>query len=46
MCLAGKPYYCQSLGQVMEGGLLDGTSRLHTKDGEKIHHFFGQGSLA
>jgi Zn-dependent alcohol dehydrogenase len=47
MCLAGMPYYCQNMMvALIEGGLLDGTSRFHTKDGEKIHHYSGQGSLA
>lgn len=44
-CLAGKPYYCLNRGKTTAGGLMDGTSRLHTRDGERIYHFFGQGSL-
>jgi S-(hydroxymethyl)glutathione dehydrogenase / alcohol dehydrogenase len=47
MCLSGKPWRCRKTEiSRRTGGLLDGTSRLHTRSGENIHQLWGQGSMA
>ena len=45
-CVTGRPQLCQTAGmELMTGGLLDGTSRMH-KGGTDIHHFTGVSSFA
>lgn len=46
-CLNGKPYWCeQSAVLLLSGTMLDGTTRLRTKEGESIFHFFCDSSFA
>ena len=45
-CVTGRPQLCQTAGmELMSGGLLDGSCRMH-KDGTDIHHFTGVSSFA
>lgn len=45
-CSTGRPAMCQEgRGAILNGGLLDGTSRLRT-DGEEIAHFLGTSCFA
>lgn len=46
-CLSGRPSLCQ-LGRIhrSQGGLLDGTSRLHRTDGSRLHHLLGVSCFA
>jgi len=46
-CVSGKPYICSVTPMTFFSGLLpDGTTRLKTKDGRDIRHWFSQASFA
>ena len=46
-CVAGKPYICDLAQECLFGGvLLDGSTRIKTKDGQDLYHFFAQSSFA
>ncbi|MYW04993.1 zinc-binding dehydrogenase [Streptomyces sp. SID3343] len=47
-CLAGRPAACRLVADVVAplGVLYDGTSRLSTPDGERLHHYLGVSSFA
>ncbi len=46
-CMKARPFMCKSLNKINFGGIQpDGTTRLHTLDGQKLSTFFGQSSFA
>ena len=46
-CLAGKPYICDTASQViLAGTMMDGTTRLTTKDNKAVNSYFCQASFA
>ena len=46
-CVTGRPVMCVfGRVQARSGGLMDGTSRLRSPDGEQVHHFLGVSCFA
>jgi aryl-alcohol dehydrogenase len=46
-CRKARPFMCKELNNINFGGIQpDGTTRLHTLDGQKISTFFGQSTFA
>lgn len=46
-CRKARPFVCKSLNAINFGGIQpDGTTRLHTVEGQKLSTFFGQSSFA
>ena len=46
-CRRARPFMCKSLNKINFGGIQpDGTTRLHTLDGQDLSTFFGQSSFA